>query len=446
MTHSIVFGFDVLVGGAIMGPRPEGNTMDVDDGVGNDGDDRDWMGMTLRDIFGGRGEPRTEVPGDAQQNGGTNFRDQEIDGSGTEAGRDRTAPEGLPQFLNMNLGNGESLHIASGSGRTMGEAMAQLFGGMGTSPFGANGDGQQAQNAAPGASANANAATPENGNAPTPQNESNDQDNQGPPNGGMFGMGMMPFQFMAQMLGFAAPGRARRRNGQAFETGDAPPSAPASEAPQAHQAENTTANANSAQQSEQGPAPQTTTGTNANEDSPFTRFMRNMAGNLPPGAAGPQEENVHMHFFPSGIAIPAFPLRGDAPGPIPTNTRQSEKKQWAPPPAPGPTLRQRIEKREREAGLRCYDVSCGVGPSDEDPLISGTADELKQLTLRPADMEGSTCRHTFHRSCLVSTERVALRGADAPVVGDDVEVSCSVCRAVGRVSKNDWEEGVLQLS
>jgi len=424
--------------------------MDVDDGVGNDGDDRDWMGMTFRDIFGGRGEPRTEVPGDsAQQNGGTNFRDEENDGSGTEAGRDRTAAEGLPQFLNMNMGNGESLHIASGSGRTMGEAMAQLFGGIGTSPFGTNGDGRQAQNVAPGASANTNAATPENDNAP--QNESNDRDNQGPANGGMFGgMGMMPFQFMAQMLGFATPGRVRRGNGQnqnqASETAGAPPSAPASETPEARQAENMTANANSAQQSEQGFAPQTTTGDNTNDDSPFTRFMRNLAGNSPPGAARPQEENVHMHFFPSGFTIPGFPLRGDAPGPAPTNMRQSEKKPWTPPPAPGPTLRQRIEKREREAGLRCYDVSCGVGPSDEDPLISGTADEMKQLTLRPVNMEGSACRHTFHRSCLVSTERVALRGADAPVVGDDVEVSCSVCRAVGRVSKNDWEEGVEQLS
>jgi len=309
---------------------------------------------------------------------------------------------------------------------------------MGTPPFGTNSDGREAQNVPPGASANTNATTPESGNAP--QNESNDRDNQGPANGGMFGMGMMPFQFMAQMLGFAMPGRARRRNGQnqnpAPETAGTPPSAPASEAPQARQAENTT----------QGAGPQTTTGGNSNDDGPFTRFMRNMAGNLPPGAAGPQEENVHMHFFPSGFTMPGLPVRGDAPGPTPTNMRQSEKKQWAPPPAPGPTLRQRIEKREREAGLRCYDVSCGVGPSDEDPLISGTADEMKQLTLRPANMEGSTCKHTFHRSCLVSTERVALRGADAPVVDDDVEVSCSVCRAVGRVSKKDWEEGVQQLS
>ena len=48
------------------------------------------------------------------------------------------------------------------------------------------------------------------------------------------------------------------------------------------------------------------------------------------------------------------------------------KPPWTLPPAPGPTLRQRIEHREREAGLRCYDVSCGVGPSDEDFELSDT--------------------------------------------------------------------------
>ena len=450
VTHSIVFGFDVFVGGPVTG-LPEGNAMDVDGGVGNDGNDRNWMGL-MRDIFGGRGEPGTGVPGDnnAQRNGNENGGGQTNagTGAGAGAGQGRATAEGFPQFLNMNLGNGESLHIASGSGRTMGEAMAQLFSGMGMPTVGnnppTNDSDEQGQNAVPDA-ADTNASAQENGNAPQNETPATDQGQ-----GGMFGaIGMTPLQFMAQMLGFAQPGRARRNNrNQNQPSGEAGThtSAPSAEATQAPQAESATPDANNAQQSEQGATPRPTAGNNTNDDNAFSRFMRHLAGNLPTGATGTQDENQHMHFLPAGFAIPGFPVGGDAPGPIPTNGRQSEKKPWVPPPAPGLTLRQRIEKKEREAGLRCYDVSCGVGPSDEEPLNSVAADEMKQLTLRSVNMDGSTCQHTFHRSCLVSTERVALRGADAPVVGDHMEVSCSVCRAVGRVSKNDWEEGVQQLS
>ncbi|KAM6494532.1 hypothetical protein JOM56_010893 [Amanita muscaria] len=168
---------------------------------------------------------------------------------------------------------------------------------------------------------------------------------------------------------------------------------------------------------------------------------------MPDGATGGQNANgaapppPHIHFFPPGFAI-----RTDPPSSTPSNAPQPQKRQWAPPPAPGPTLRERIEKREREIGLRCCDMSCGVGPSDEEPLIVLTTEVMKQLTLKPVIFNGTMCPHTFHPSCLVSAERVALRGADAPIVGDDVEVSCSVCRAVGRVSKMDWEEGVQQLT
>ncbi|KAF8729359.1 hypothetical protein AX14_006231 [Amanita brunnescens Koide BX004] len=465
VTHSIVFGFDVFVGGAVTGARPEGDTMDVDDGMGNDGNDRNWMGM-MRDIFGGRGEAGAEVPrSNAQGNGNANDGAQANTGTGADAGagrgagagQRRAAAEGFPQFLNMNLGPGESLHIASGSGRTMGEAMAQLFSGMGMPAAGNNtptndSDGQ-GQNAVPVAGDDTNAPPQENDNASQNETpETNDGENPGPGDGGMFAaVGMTPLQFMAQMLGFAQPSRARTRSNrnQNQPSGEAgtPTSAPSSEATQAPRAESTRPNTNDAQQPEQGTTPRPAPGNNTNDENSFRRFMRHMTGNLPTGAAGPREENQHMHFIPAGFTIPGFPVGADAPGPIPTNVRQSsEKKQWVPPPAPGPTLRQRIEKKEREAGLRCYDVSCGVGPSDEDPLTSVTADEMKQLTLRPVNLDGSTCQHTFHRSCLVSTERVALRGADAPVVGDDVEISCSVCRAVGRVSKKDWEEGVQQLS
>ncbi|TFK39939.1 hypothetical protein BDQ12DRAFT_573780, partial [Crucibulum laeve] len=126
-----------------------------------------------------------------------------------------------------------------------------------------------------------------------------------------------------------------------------------------------------------------------------------------------------------------------------------EKKAWAPPPAPGPTLRQRIERKEREAGLRCFDVSCGIGPSDEEPTVVTTEQAMRQLSIYACDEDGgkkNLCRHTFHSTCLVSAERVALRGADAAIVGDDVEVSCPVCRGVGCVSKRDWDEGSQALS
>ena len=129
------------------------------------------------------------------------------------------------------------------------------------------------------------------------------------------------------------------------------------------------------------------------------------------------------------------------------------KKAWTLPPAPGPTLRQRIERRERDAGLRCYDISCGVGPSDEDPVVSDEAvtSGLRQLMIMSknhgVDGMPGVCMHTFHPGCLVSAERVALGGADVNVIeGGDVEVSCPVCRSAGCVTKQEWEEGILALS
>ena len=129
------------------------------------------------------------------------------------------------------------------------------------------------------------------------------------------------------------------------------------------------------------------------------------------------------------------------------------KKAWTLPPAPGPTLRQRIERRERDAGLRCYDISCGVGPSDEDPVVSDetVATGLRQLMIMSknhgVDGMPGVCMHTFHPGCLVSAERVALGGADVNVIeGGDVEVSCPVCRSAGCVTKQEWEEGILALA
>ena len=137
----------------------------------------------------------------------------------------------------------------------------------------------------------------------------------------------------------------------------------------------------------------------------------------------------------------------------PGTGQERVKKAWTLPPAPGPTLRQRIERRERDAGLRCYDISCGVGPSDEDPIVSDEtiATGLRQLMIMSknhgVDGMPGVCVHTFHPGCLVSAERVALGGADVNVIeGGDVEVSCPVCRSAGCVTKQEWEEGILALS
>ena len=61
------------------------------------------------------------------------------------------------------------------------------------------------------------------------------------------------------------------------------------------------------------------------------------------------------------------------------------------------------------------------------------------------------CEHKFHPSCLVSAERVAGWGGEDKKEereneGEDVEVSCPVCRAVGVISRLDWEEGACALA
>ena len=164
------------------------------------------------------------------------------------------------------------------------------------------------------------------------------------------------------------------------------------------------------------------------------------------GQGGAQPRQPRAHFF--------RPMR-----PMPS---RRERKEWMLPPPPGPSLRQRIEQKEREQGLRCFDMSCGVGPSDDDPYPVLSPGSMKQLSIHSRGVKegddassGAVCAHTFHPACLVSAERVAWGGANAAAGGDedgedatrglDVEVSCSVCRAVGHVKRSEWEEGVAAL-
>ncbi|KAJ7934009.1 hypothetical protein B0H13DRAFT_1558946, partial [Mycena leptocephala] len=81
---------------------------------------------------------------------------------------------------------------------------------------------------------------------------------------------------------------------------------------------------------------------------------------------------------------------------------------WEPPPPPGPTLRDRVERCEREVGLRCCATLCYVGPSDEDPFVgvSETARPFVQRLSIGGDERGTeTCTHMYHPECLVSAQR-----------------------------------------
>ncbi|KAG2070312.1 hypothetical protein BDR04DRAFT_1142852 [Suillus decipiens] len=169
-----------------------------------------------------------------------------------------------------------------------------------------------------------------------------------------------------------------------------------------------------------------------------------------PPADGAQVPPVNAPPPPPGAAplpIPPFnfphahPFRPTRPMPP-----RRERKTWMLPAAPGPSLRQRVEQKEREAGLRCYDPSCGIGPSDEDPVPEILAQSMKQLSIHPLSHpgEGSLCAHTFHPACLVSAERVAGWGAEDETE-PYVEVSCPVCRDLGSVTREEWEEGVSAL-
>ncbi|KAF8272794.1 hypothetical protein EI94DRAFT_1677516 [Lactarius quietus] len=120
---------------------------------------------------------------------------------------------------------------------------------------------------------------------------------------------------------------------------------------------------------------------------------------------------------------------------------------WAPPPPPGLTLRQRVEQGEREQGLRCDDMSCGVGPSDDDP--EPTAD-LERVVIHEVGNGHPACDHLFHPACLVSAERVAGWAPEDECERErtalPVEVSCPLCRAVGAIPYEDWKKGVHDLA
>ncbi|KAJ8084428.1 hypothetical protein PM082_003198 [Marasmius tenuissimus] len=167
--------------------------------------------------------------------------------------------------------------------------------------------------------------------------------------------------------------------------------------------------------------------------------------------------------FPRRTPSMAFASRQNATSNQPTGEREEERQSWTPPPAPGLTLRERVEKKEREAGLRCWDTSCGIGPSDEEPLVDLEPGKRKMVFVQKRPIPGlsdkgkgkakddsgagnnAVCEHCFHPSCLVSSTRVmnSMWGAEGVNMDgeDDVVVSCPVCREEGVIAKKVWEAG-----
>jgi len=163
-----------------------------------------------------------------------------------------------------------------------------------------------------------------------------------------------------------------------------------------------------------------------------------------------------MRLFAGGGRGPEM---GDPTGPAPTpgaggvNHEPEVPGEWIPPPAPGPTLRQRIEAKERQVGLRCHDPSCGIGPSDEDPFPEVFNDpnspSIKRVGILKDGGEKVVCGHLFHPACLVSADRCAGWGEEDRPMNDDGEeyevVSCPVCRSVGKLQREVWKEGAKAL-
>jgi hypothetical protein len=203
-------------------------------------------------------------------------------------------------------------------------------------------------------------------------------------------------------------------------------------------------------------------GTSSENSNPST------GSNDTAGEGGATQPGPFHEFFGVNInmdiPIPSGPDGGEGPpqtgslpphAPAPPRPRR-QRRQWILPPAPGPSLRQRVEEKEREAGLRCFDASCSFGPfdddDDDDDVGKKDIEMVRQLLIRPgkgspASAGTSICNHTFHPGCLVSAERVAGWGHASKIEeAGEVQVACPVCRAIGCVSKEDWDEGVHALS
>lgn len=125
----------------------------------------------------------------------------------------------------------------------------------------------------------------------------------------------------------------------------------------------------------------------------------------------------------------------------PRQRRSREK--WKLPEAPGLSLRERIEEREREKGLRCGAKSCIFGPVDHDPYKEDGR-VMRMVEIRVREVKGLQCQHLVHPSCLMQVKPKD-RWPDKEDDEVDVDVVCPMCRQGGTVGKADWDEGQLAL-
>ncbi|KAF8517824.1 hypothetical protein JB92DRAFT_2904710 [Gautieria morchelliformis] len=131
-------------------------------------------------------------------------------------------------------------------------------------------------------------------------------------------------------------------------------------------------------------------------------------------------------------------------------TERSYRRSWTRPNAPGKSLRENIEEKEREMGLRCLYASCIFAPTDEVPHVVASS-ILPRITITAATE--TVCKHDVHAACLVKSVRAAGWNPVTPSLADvhesepsTLQVGCPSCFALGRVSRRDWEEGVIALA
>ncbi|CAE6415313.1 unnamed protein product [Rhizoctonia solani] len=142
-------------------------------------------------------------------------------------------------------------------------------------------------------------------------------------------------------------------------------------------------------------------------------------------------------------------------------------KKWTP-PEPIKTFRQVVEEKEREAGWRCDDPACLLGPADdeeptEEPTIKPTYSIMRPIGPDEEPVrykiedgirvyadgedvrvkgENPVCSHMLHPECLVTSARVNGYGPEHGKDAKRVALRCPVCRLEGTVGRQVWDAGV----
>lgn len=139
-------------------------------------------------------------------------------------------------------------------------------------------------------------------------------------------------------------------------------------------------------------------------------------------------------------------------------------KKWTPPEAIK-TFRQVVEEKEREAGWRCDDPACLLGPADDEEPSDEHPIKPMYSIMRPIEPdepvrykiedgirvyaggedvrvkgENPVCAHKLHPECLVTSARVNGWGPDGN--SKRVTLRCPVCRLEGTVERQVWDMGV----